>query len=93
MNVDIERISLVNDYISVSDEVIKKGDSELQYCVRTMGKNLVFLLKKKQEVAEPEMDKCLYELTYMLQCFESLLKEAEEIRKKVYDYFKINKTL
>lgn len=80
--VNIEQISLVNDYISVSDRMREMQDTELQYCVRTMGKNLVFLLKKKQDVTEPEMDKCLYELTYMLQCFERLLKEAEEIRKE-----------
>lgn len=81
----IERISLVNDYISVSDAAIEREDSELQYCVRTMGKNLVFLLKKKQDSTEPEMDTCIYELTYMLQCFERLLKEAEKIRKEMYD--------
>lgn len=80
--VNIEQISLVNDYISVSDRMREMQDTELQYCVRTMGKNLVFLLKKKQDVTEPEMDKCLYELTYMLQCFERLLKEAEKIRKE-----------
>lgn len=80
--VNIEQISLVNDYISVSDRMREMQDTELQYCVRTMGKNLVFLLKKKQDVTEPEMDTCLYELTYMLQCFERLLKEAEEIRKE-----------
>ena len=81
--VNIEQISLVNDYISVSDRMREMQDTELQYCVRTMGKNLVFLLKKKQDVTEPEMDTCLYELTYMLQCFERLLKEAEEIRKEI----------
>ena len=80
--VNIEQISLVNDYINVSDRMREMQDTELQYCVRTMGKNLVFLLKKKQDVTEPEMDTCLYELTYMLQCFERLLKEAEEIRKE-----------
>ena len=81
--VNIEQISLVNDYISIDDKTRQRGDSELQYCVQTMGKNLVFLLKKKQDVTEPEMDTCLYELTYMLQCFERLLKEAEEIRKEI----------
>ena len=80
--VNIEQISLVNDYISVSDRTREMQDTELQYCVRTMGKNLVLLLKKKQDVSDPEMDTCLYELTYMLQCFERLLKEAEEIRKE-----------
>lgn len=79
--VNIEQISLVNDYISGSDRMREMQDTELQYCIRTMGKNLVFLLKKKQDVSDPEMDTCLYELTYMLQCFERLLKETEEIRK------------
>lgn len=81
--VNIEQISLVNDYISGSDRMREMQDTELQYCIRTMGKNLVFLLKKKQDVSDPEMDTCLYELTYMLQCFERLLKETEEIRKEM----------
>lgn len=81
--VNIEQISLINDYISGSDRIREMQDTELQYCIRTMGKNLVFLLKKKQDVSDPEMDTCLYELTYMLQCFERLLKETEEIRKEM----------
>lgn len=81
--IDIERISLVNDYINAGDKVREKGDSELQYCVQTMGKNLVFLLKQKQDINDPALDTCLYELTYMLQCFEKLLEEAEEIRKGI----------
>lgn len=86
-NINIEQISLVNDYISASDNTREKEDFELQYCVRTMGKNLVFLLKKKRETLEPEMDTCLYELTYLLQCFEQLLKEAEKIRKEMSGWY------
>lgn len=81
--ITIDKISLVNDYINNSEEWRDRGDTELQFCIRTLKENIICLTMQKDDPVNEEIDNNVYTLATVLRFMEQLLKEAEAIRKEV----------
>ena len=80
--ISIDRISLLEDYINNSDEWINRGDTDLQFCIRSLKENIVSLTMQKEDPVNEEIDNNIYTTATVLRFLEELLKEAEAIRKE-----------
>ena len=76
---DLMKLSIIKDYLT-QDKDRENEETQLQFCIRMLSNNLVFLLKKNEPHEGCDLNLCLYELTYILQIFENLLDETERIR-------------
>lgn len=76
---DLMKLSIIKDYLT-HDNDRKNKETQLQFCIKTLSDNLIFLLKKNEPHDGYDLNQCLYELTYVLQIFEDFLNETEKIR-------------
>lgn len=79
-NINIEQISLVNEYCKYKDE------SELGMCISTMDEIIISLLDNVE--TSDEFDKKMFiNLAFIRRTFVILKSEAEKIRKEMSGWY------
>lgn len=79
--VAVEKLSIISEYLYRADlretdnTTLQSGVSDLKECI-------VKLAKRKEDVYDELIDTCIYELSFLLKSFETLLEEAESIRQE-----------
>ena len=81
-SIEINRISLVEDYVNNSDEWIENGDTEIQFCISSIKETIILLTLQKDSPMDKRLDNNIYLLSGVLRYMETLLKEAKSIREE-----------